>query len=384
MHDDSDGLRGSIGDSRSAADQPQPKDATSGGSVNRPSATATIHRLRPRASATKAGAPPWRALLDGAPVNLVFVDPDLVIRYLNPASVATLRAFAHLLPVPVEDVVDSPIEIFEPHAEELLQILADPGRLPHHALVPLGNEKLDVLVSAIHDADDEYLGAMVTWSVVTEREALETVLEQSADLLAVTADALCSIGGEPGTSAAPVITNDDDDDQECCAPDDEIGHTLGWITEVARRTKQLASDTTLEAARAGAASSGLAVLSNTVKQLARETVRATGDVRRILEEAIASDDRSVVEAIQLVGVIVQQMNHIQSTIAGAVERQTATANEIARNVGEAASGSDAIAQNVVRIVEAAWSTSVGDGSAAGAELARMTSELQALFTRSWH
>lgn len=348
------------------------------GRAGRSATNDKVRRIEPRASAAnRAVAPPYRTMLDNAPINVVFADPDLVIRYVNPASLATLRTIAHLLPVPVEEVVGSSLDIFHQQPGYEREILADPSRLPHHALITVGAEKVDVLVSAVHD-DDEYLGPMVTWSVATERYALETALEQSAELLAIAADALGTIDEEHGAQAEAVASRA----SESCA---DIGNAIGRITDVARRTERLALQTTLEAARAGEAGKGLVVVADAMKRLAQESVQATDDVRRNIE-TVGPDDEGVVAAIRLVAVVLGQMNRIQSTIATAVERQTATANEIARNVGEAANGSDRIAQNVVRVLEAARGTGSGPGEPAPArdELARTMSELQSLVTRLRH
>lgn len=352
-------------------------DAMIDGRADRSVTNDKVRRLEPRASApNRPVAPPYRTMLDNAPINVVFADPDLVIRYVNPASLATLRSIAHLLPVPVEAVVGSSLDIFH-QQPGYREILADPSRLPHHALITVGAETVDVLVSPVHD-DDEYLGPMMTWPVATGRYAPGTAPEQSAEPLAVAADALCTIGDAHGANVEHGARRAG----ESCA---DIGNAIRRITDVARRTEPLALQATLEAARAGEEAKGLVVVANAMKQLAHETVKATDDIRRNIE-TVGPDDEGVTEAIRLVAVVVGQMNRIQSTIATAVERQTVTTNEIARNVGEAANGSDRIAQNVVRVLDAAWGTRSGSGEPgpAGDDLARMMSELQALVTGLRH
>lgn len=332
---------------------------------SRRAATAKVRHIGARTSAAgRAVVPPYRALLDTAPVNVVFADSELVIRYLNPAAIATLHTVAHLLPVPVKHVVGSPVDVFRLESEQQRKMLADPGRLPRRALITLGADRVEVQVSAIHDADDRYLGAMMTWPVAPER-----TVDDASRRPAVTTSAakLAAAAGAEGT-----------------APD-ESGDVIERITGVDRRAQLLARDAELEAARAVDAGKGLVVVAKAVKQLAHETVKVTEDLRRDIDAAGIADE-SVVEAIRLVGAIVARMNEIQSTIASAVERQTATANEIARNVGEAANGSNDIAHNVVRVTEAAWrvSAATDDSPPLGGELARTRSELQALVLRLRH
>jgi len=90
-----------------------------------------------------------------------------------------------------------------------------------------------------------------------------------------------------------------------------------------------------------------------------------------------------VAAIREIGGIVNQINEIQSVIASAVEEQTATTNEIGRNVSEAAEGSAEIVRNVTGVARAAEEArvSAGDAEHASSELGRMATDLQVLVGR---
>ncbi|MCI0539740.1 MAG: methyl-accepting chemotaxis protein [Verrucomicrobiales bacterium] len=159
----------------------------------------------------------------------------------------------------------------------------------------------------------------------------------------------------------------------------EITNVLKVITSIAEQTNLLALNATIEAARAGEAGKGFAVVANEVKDLAKETAKATEDISRKIE-AIQSDTKGAVQAIGEFTTIINKISEFTNTIAGAVEEQTVTTNEILRNVHEAARGSAEIAQNVSGVAEAARSTASGatDTQRASAELARMASELQKL------
>ena len=162
----------------------------------------------------------------------------------------------------------------------------------------------------------------------------------------------------------------------------EIGKVIKVITSIAQQTNLLALNATIEAARAGEAGKGFAVVANEVKELAKETAKATEDISQKIE-AIQGDTKGAVEAIHEISSIINKINDIQTTIASAVEEQTATTNEIGRNVGEAAKGSNEIAQNITGVAQAAQSTTSGanDTQGAAGELARMASELQGLVGR---
>ncbi len=162
----------------------------------------------------------------------------------------------------------------------------------------------------------------------------------------------------------------------------EIGKVIKVITSIAQQTNLLALNATIEAARAGEAGKGFAVVANEVKELAKETAKATEDISQKIE-AIQTDTKGAVEAIGQISAIINQINDISNTIASAVEEQTATTNEIGRNVTEAAKGSSEIAQNITGVAQAARSTTDGanDTQKAAAQLSKMANELQSLIAR---
>lgn len=162
----------------------------------------------------------------------------------------------------------------------------------------------------------------------------------------------------------------------------EIGNVVKVITSIAQQTNLLALNATIEAARAGEAGKGFAVVANEVKELAKQTAKATEDISRRIE-AIQTDTRGAVEAIAQIGKIINQINDIQNTIASAVEEQTATTGEISRNVAEAAKGSNEIAANITGVAQAAQGTTEGasDTKKSADELSRMAHGLQQLVSR---
>jgi methyl-accepting chemotaxis protein len=159
----------------------------------------------------------------------------------------------------------------------------------------------------------------------------------------------------------------------------EIGQVIKVITSIAQQTNLLALNATIEAARAGEAGKGFAVVANEVKELAKETAKATEDISRKIE-AIQNDTKGAVEAIGQIGTVIGQINDIQTTIASAVEEQSATTNEISRNLAEAAKGTTDISHNIAGVAEAARSTTAGasETQKSAQALERMAAELQGL------
>ena len=154
------------------------------------------------------------------------------------------------------------------------------------------------------------------------------------------------------------------------------------ITSIAQQTNLLALNATIEAARAGEAGKGFAVVANEVKELAKETAKATEDISRKIE-AIQGDTKGAVSAIEQIGSVIGQINDIQNTVASAVEEQSVTTNEITRNLSEAAKGGMEISHSISGVAEAArqGAAGVAQTQKSAEALEKMAGELQQLMSR---
>ncbi len=394
-----------------------------------------------------------KSMTENMPINVIYADRELKIRYMNPASVQQLKTLEQYLPIKVDEIVGRSVDIFHKQPEHQRRILSDPKNLPHRAQIQVGPETLDLLVSAIYDQDKNYIGPMVTWEVITAKLEMERRIKENAErekeqsdelrqkvdgilevvnaaeqgdlthavtvqgedavgrmgsglgkffaglranvssiaananTLGASSEELTSVSAqmsanaeetsaqanvvsaaseqvsknvqtvatgveEMGASIKEIAKNADEAARvagtavkvadttnatigKLGESSAEIGKVIKVITSIAEQTNLLALNATIEAARAGEAGKGFAVVANEVKELAKETARATEDISQKIE-AIQVDTKGAVDAIKQISDVINQINDISNTIAGAVEEQTATTNEISRNVAEAA------------------------------------------------
>ena len=162
----------------------------------------------------------------------------------------------------------------------------------------------------------------------------------------------------------------------------QIGNVVKVITAIAEQTNLLALNATIEAARAGEMGKGFAVVAGEVKELAQQTAQATEDISRRVS-TIQSDTTGAVTAISSITEVIARINDLQTTIASAVEEQTATTSEISRSINDAADGAGRITAGISGVSAATEATdrSVVATRTAADEVSGVSEQLRSLVGR---
>ncbi|MBT7476376.1 MAG: methyl-accepting chemotaxis protein [Nitrospina sp.] len=243
------------------------------------------------------------SMMENAPINVLFADKaDFTITYVNPASVKTLKTIEQHLPIRVDEMMGSPIDVFHKNPAHQRKILSDPKNLPHTAQIQVGPEVLDLLVSAIYDKDQNYLGPMVTWEVITEKLAAEkrekesneniksilTNVAANSQTLAgaseeLTATSQQMAGNAEETSAQSSVVSAASDDvstniqtvaagtEEMSASIKEISQSATKATEITNDAVKLAESTNKTVAQLGESSNEVGQVVKGITSIAEQT-----------------------------------------------------------------------------------------------------------------
>lgn len=192
------------------------------------------------------------------------------------------------------------------------------------------------------------------------------------------------------SDAAQLVESSDTTIGQLGVAADEIGRVIEVIQDIAEQTNLLALNATIEAARAGDAGKGFAVVATEVKELAKQTTDATEDIRQRIDRIQTSSSRAI-DSIRHIRGVIEQVNEVSRTIASAVEEQSITTKEIARNVAhtstaaemvtnsvsQSAVASNEITENIVAVDTAAHESAQGaqQTRVAGDALANLAAEL---------
>lgn len=350
-----------------------------------------------------------KQMVDDMPTNVMTVDvrDNLKVNYINNTSIGLLKSVEKHLPVKADQILGQSIDIFHKHPEHQRKMLANPANLPHTAKIKVGPETMDLLISAIRDKQGEYVGAMLNWTLVTAKEAMAnnvgnvvqvmgsavTQLEATAQSLSAMAEetqaqstAVAAAAEEASTNVSTVAASTEEltasineitkrvNESAAKAGEaakqaestnaavtslklaaDKIGEVVKLINEIAEQTNLLALNATIEAARAGEAGKGFAVVASEVKNLAGQTAKATDEIRLQISEMQQATDVSVT-SIQSIAETIMELNNIASGVAAAVEEQAAATHEIARSIEQVSEGTNEVTRNIASVSQAAAET----------------------------
>jgi methyl-accepting chemotaxis protein len=302
--------------------------------------------------------PPFAAMVEGAPITMMFADRDHIIRYVNPAAIRSLSTLAAYLPVSVDRVCGSHLGIFCKSSNGPLEILANPANFPRNAHVTMGAETLDFAITAVMSPAGEYIGAMASWTVVTEqlRLAAEKAAAEEAERVRVEQELART--AETTTRVRHLL-----DEVELAAAGDLTRTVDGADVEDSVGQMAKALNGFFGTLRGSVAEMGV-----TATALASASTELTSVATNLGEGASVTSQRAATASLSAA-----QVSSATQTVASAVEEMTASIHEIAKNTADAAG----IAADAVTVASSAQHTvtSLGTSSAEIGEVIKVITSI---------
>jgi methyl-accepting chemotaxis protein len=277
-------------------------------------------------------------MVENNPGNMMFADKDLNIQYINPAGVNAILPIKDHLPIPIDQVIGSSIDLFHKNPKNVRNILSDPKNLPHRAMIQIGPELFDLLVSGIYDKDKNYMGPMVTWEVVTEK-----------------------IDNEKKTQE--MIERDQKQSQELREKVDSMLEVVSSASQ-GDLTQEIAIKGEDAIGRMGEGLSGfLKKLRNNISEIAdmSQTLGSSAEELSSVSQTMAGNAEETSAQANVVSAASEEISRNVQTVSTGTEEMSASIKEIAQNANEAAR----VAKSAVDVAETTNKTvaKLGDSSA---------------------
>ncbi len=309
-------------------------------------------------------------MIEEMPINVMTCTlGDFKVNYANRASVETLRRIEKHLPMKVDDLIGTSIDVFHKHPEHQRKMLSDPSNLPHNAMIKVGPETLQLRVSAMRDTAGTHIGPMITWSIMTENVAMANSVTDvvgsmtgTSSEMQVSSERLLELTESSdqtssAVSAAAVEMSASFDEisgqirqatgmskeaaDKAVAADELVGGlaqsverisaVTSLIEKIAAQTNLLALNATIEAARVGEAGRGFAVVAQEVKALAVQTATATQDIRQQVE-TVQNASEAAARAVSDISGNVSQLSDVFVALSAGVEEQVVTNRSVSQMI----------------------------------------------------
>jgi methyl-accepting chemotaxis protein len=366
-------------------------------------------------------------MVQDMPTSVVTVDvkDNFKINYVNGAAKNTLVSLEQFLSTKAVNILGAPMDKIHSTFEDERHIVSDPSKLPHRSKILIGSETLDMMSSPIRSKGGDYIGAMLTWNIISAKEqlahdferdvkgivnmvaaaatqlsqtarAMAGSVQKSADLASTATDAatqttanvqsVASASEELSASIRDISaqlqrTSDlvNQSNEKASNADRlatslktataRVNDVMELISSIAGQINLLALNATIESARAGEAGKGFAVVASEVKSLASQTDKSIAEIQTVMGE-MRSASEDIARALADISGSVSDISGATTMVASAVEEQSATTNDIARNMQTAASGTQLIVDNLGSV-----NTSSTEASGAASQMLAASEEL---------